>query len=165
MKRELDATATTSERAAPPRVARTATSGRAFWWACAIAAPWVAFATAALGFGIAPHDLVGDVASLVLWSVAEEIVFRGAMQPALLRWPALRIEASGITRANLLTSVVFAACHVWRHPLAVALGVFPVSLVLGRMREKSGRVWPPALFHLYCNLLLYAATLLVAARR
>jgi membrane protease YdiL (CAAX protease family) len=160
MKRPLDA-ATSSTAPAWRRVP----AGTGFWWTCALAAPLLALAVAAAGFGIAVHDPAADLAALALWSVAEEIVFRGALQPALLRWPALRIEASGITRANLLTSVVFAACHVWRHPLAVALGVIPVSLVLGRMREKSGRVWPPALFHLYFNLLLYAATLLVGAAR
>jgi membrane protease YdiL (CAAX protease family) len=165
MKRELDATAAAPETGARPRGAPAATSGRAFWWACAIAAPWVALATAALGFGIAPHDLATDIASLVLWSVAEEIVFRGIVQPALLRWRPLRQGKFLVTPANALTSLLFAALHAWRHPLAVALAIFPVSLVFGRAREKSGRVWPAALLHVYFNLLLYGATLLVAAVR
>ncbi|MDQ2927996.1 MAG: CPBP family glutamic-type intramembrane protease, partial [Pseudomonadota bacterium] len=131
----------------------------------AIVAPGVALGVAAAGFGIAARDPLADVASITLWSVAEELVFRGAVQPGLLRWPAMRSETFFVTRANALTSLLFAAFHVWRHPLAVALGVFPVSLVLGRAREKSGLVGPPALLHIYFNLLLYAATLLVAAAR
>ncbi len=151
----------TPEPGAQPPLPAAATSGRTFWWAVAGAAPCVALATAVLGFGIAPHNVARDVASLVLWSVAEEIVFRGVVQPALLRLRALRQEKFFITGANGLTSLLFAALHAWHHPIAVALAIFPVSLVLGRAREKSGRVWPAALLHIYFNLLLYGATLLV----
>ncbi len=165
MKHALDTIVATPEPGARSLAAPAAASGRAFWWRVAIAAPCIALATAALGFGIAPHDLVRDIASLVLWSVAEEIVFRGVVQPALLRRRAMRKERFFITGANALTSLLFAALHAWRHPLAVALAIFPVSLVLGRAREKSGRVWPAALLHTYFNLLLYGATLLVAALR
>ena len=163
MKRELDTIAVTPEPRSQSLAAPVAASGRAFWWWVAIAAPCVALATAALGFGIAPHEFVGDIASLVLWSIAEEIVFRGVVLPALLRRAALRKKRFSVTGANALTSLLFAALHAWRHPLAVALAIFPVSLVLGRAREKSGRVWPAALLHVYFNLLLYGATLLVAA--
>jgi membrane protease YdiL (CAAX protease family) len=153
------------EPGAPPPVAAAAASGRAFWWSVALAAPCVALATAALGFGIAPHDLLQDAASLVLWSVAEEIVFRGIVQSALLRWRPLREERFFVSGANALTSLLFAGLHAWRHPIAVALAIFPVSLVLGRAREKSGRVSPAALLHIYFNLLLYGATLLVSVAR
>ena len=145
--------------------APTPSSGRGFWWACAIGAPCVALATAALGFGIAPHDLASDIASLALWSVTEEIVFRAGVQPALLRFASMRVSTLSITRANALTSLLFAALHAWRHPVVVALAIFPVSLVLGRAREKSGRAAPAALLHVYFNLLLYGATLLIAALR
>ena len=151
-----------------PGALRPAAAARRFWWACAIAAPPIALAVAAAGYPMAMRDPLRDLTALALWSVAEEIVFRGALQPALarafdrvlprrLRWT--------LSPANLVTSLLFAAFHLWRHPLAVAIGVFPVSLVYGEARELSGRWWPAALLHAYFNVALYAATWLVAAAR
>ena len=139
---------------------------RAFWWACALAAPPIAFAAASMGGGMSTHEPVRDVAVLCLASVAEEIVFRGAVQPGLAHW----FERIGrrdaalpwLTASNVATSAVFAAAHLWRHPPLAALAVLPVSLVYGIARERSGRVWPAALLHTYFNLLLYGASMLVA---
>jgi len=61
--------------------------------------------------------------------------------------------------------LLFAAFHLWRHPLAVAIGVFPVSLVYGKARELSGQWWPAAGLHFAFNLLLCAASWLLAAER
>jgi membrane protease YdiL (CAAX protease family) len=142
---------------------------RAFWRICALAAPPIAFAVASAGFISRPHEPLRDVALIALWSVAEEIVFRGALQPALARAFASRFGPEGqarwLTPANLATSVLFAALHLWRHPALVALGVFPVSLVYGKARELSGRWWPAAALHLYFNLLLYAASWLVGGTK
>ena len=143
-------------------------SPAAFWWACAIAAPPIAFAVAAAGFAMATPEPLRDVALIALVSIAEEIVFRGALQPALARFFDRRLprwQAGPLTPANVATSVAFAAMHLWRHPLAVAAGVFPVSLVYGRARELSGRWWPAALLHLAFNLLLYGWSWLLANGR
>ena len=82
-------------------------SPAAFWWACAIAAPPIAFAVAAAGFAMATTDPLRDIAVIGLVSVAEEIVFRGALQPALDRAFAGRLpsrwQASFLTPANLAT--------------------------------------------------------------
>ena len=141
-----------------------------FWWACLLAAPPLAAGAAAAGYPMPRHEPWQDIALIALWSVAEEIVFRGALQPALgrafaRRFPQTRLERAGLTVANLATSVLFAALHLWRHPAAVALGVFPVSLIYGKARELSGRWWPAAVLHLYFNLLLYAASWLLAGGR
>lgn len=139
----------------------TATA-RAFWWVSALAAPPIAFGVAAAGYTMAVGDPWRDLAAIALWSVAEEIVFRGALQPALARGFGRVLEPAGrsrpLTPANLTTSLLFAAFHLWHHPLAVAVGVFPVSLVYGKAQELSGRWWPAALLHLWFNLLLYAAS-------
>jgi len=144
-------------------------SPAAFWWACAIAAPPIAFAVAVAGFAMETSDPLRDVALIAFASIVEEIVFRGALQPALDRAFAGRLpgrwQAGFLTPANLVTSTVFAAFHLWRHPLVVAVGVFPVSLVYGRARELSGRWWPAALLHLAFNLLLYAASWWLARGR
>src|SRR5688572_15075750 len=92
-------------------------SPSAFWWACAIAAPPIAFAVAAAGFSMETTDPLRDVAVIALASIAEEIVFRGALQPALHRAFAGRLpsrwQAGFLTPANLATSAVFAAFHLW----------------------------------------------------
>ena len=150
----------------PPATPRpVALADRAFWWATIAIAPPLALAVAAAGYGIVSREPVADLGTIALWSVAEEIVFRGGVLPALRRVRLLRSGRFGISAANVLSSVLFAAFHAWRHPLAVAAGVFPVSLALGHAREASGRVWPAAALHVYFNALLYAATPLVAAWR
>ena len=142
---------------------RDAPATRVFWWSCALAAPPVALAAASLGFGIAASSLPRDLAVLGLASVAEEIVFRGALQPGLARLFGERDALlPWLTASNAATSVVFAAAHLWMHPPLAALAVFPVSLVYGVARERSGRVWPAALLHVCFNALLYAASRLVA---
>jgi membrane protease YdiL (CAAX protease family) len=139
---------------------------RALWWSCALAAPPVAFAAAAAGLGIAVDDPLHDVVVLSLASVAEEIVFRGALQPGLARAFARHDAiAPWLSASNVATSIVFAAAHLWRHPPLAALAVLPVSLLYGLARERSGRLWPAALLHVYFNLLLYAASALPGAWR
>ena len=133
-------------------------------WFCvatAFAALPVAYGVAAAGYGVATHNPLRDLAAIALWSVAEEIVFRGALQPAIARVIPLGAVA-WVSPANALTSLVFAALHLWRHPPLVAVFIFPVSLVYGRARELSGRVWPAALLHLTFNGFLYAASWLRA---
>jgi membrane protease YdiL (CAAX protease family) len=140
---------------------RPVVSAVVFCTAAAVVAIPVAWVVAAAGFGMAIGEPKRDLISLALWSVGEEIVFRGALQPTLAR----RIDGGatlGITHANAVTSVVFAALHVWRHPLLVAILVFPVSLVYGKARELSGRVWPAALLHVTFNACLYASSWLHA---
>ncbi|MEO7055210.1 MAG: JDVT-CTERM system glutamic-type intramembrane protease [Caldimonas sp.] len=128
--------------------------------AAAVAVP-IALVAAAAGFGMSTRDPIRDLAVIALWSVTEEIIFRGGLQP----WLARTLKRGGsrwITPANSLTSLLFAALHLWRHPVSVAVLVFPVSLVYGRARELSGRVWPAALLHLWFNGLLYGASWLHA---
>jgi uncharacterized protein len=163
MNRDLDETpASTRTGPLPP-----AAGARWFWWGCALAAPPVALAVAAAGYPMATPDPLRDLPMLALGAVLEEIVFRGLLQPALARAFERRQGPPGLalTLANLVTSVLFAALHLWRHPLAVALGVFPVSLIYGRARELSGHWWPAALLHLGFNVALYAASWLLAASR
>ena len=152
----------------PGALLRTLASAPVFWWACALSAPPIALAAAAAGLGMATPDPPRDIAAIALWSIAEEIVFRGALQPALARAFARHFPAAPaaiLTPANLVTSIVFAAFHLWRHSMAAALAVFPVSIVFGRARELSGRVWPAAVLHVVFNLLLYAASALLASVR
>ena len=144
----------------PVRMSLVARAGhrRAFEWACLLLAPPVAWTVALAGFPMPVHAPARDLAAVVAWSVAEEIVFRGALQPLLGRAFGAWGRAGPITPANVATSVVFAALHAWRHGPVVALGVFPVSLVYGVARDRSGGVLLPAALHVWFNALLYAAS-------
>jgi len=159
--------------AEPPARTRTgptapAPGARRFWWACALGAAPIAFAVAAAGYPMATMNPPRDLALLTLWSVLEEVVFRGVLQPALARAferRQMRTGSSALTLANVVTSALFAAFHLWRHPLAVALGVFTLSLIYGKARELSGHWWPAAALHAGFNVALYAASWLLAAGR
>lgn len=132
-----------------------------FWWGCALIAAPLAWAAAASGYGIARIEPLHDLLWLALWAVAEEVVFRGGVQRLLLR--KLPARAFGVSAANTITSLLFAAAHLWAHPPLAALGVLPVSLVLGAAYERSAeRLLAPIALHLYFNALLYAATLILA---
>lgn len=133
---------------------------RTFLWACALATPPLAGLAAHLGFGVSLGVPWRMLALLVLAPVAEEIVFRGGLQRLLRHWPAGRTSWQSISAANVLTSTVFALAHLWNHPPLAALGVLPVSLLLGWAYERSGqRLAPPIVLHLYFNLALFAASL------
>lgn len=121
----------------------------------------VAWAAAHTGLGVAVREPLRDLALLLLWSAAEEVVFRGGLQPLLQRQAALGDPARrrfGLSPANLITSIVFAAAHLWAHPPLAALAVFPVSLLLGASLERSGRLAVPVLLHAWFNACLYAAS-------
>jgi membrane protease YdiL (CAAX protease family) len=133
---------------------------RAFRWACGLATPPLAALAAQLGYGVALDAPWRVLGLLVLASIAEEIVFRGGVQRLLRRWPAGRTSWYAVSAANALTSVVFALAHLWNHPPLAALGVLPVSLLLGWAYERSGqRLALPIVLHLYFNAALWAASL------
>ena len=130
--------------------------GSAFWLSSVLVAPPVAWLVASR-YGLVHGDPLRDLAVLALWSIVEEAVFRGGVQATLLK--KISAEVAGVTAANAITSLLFASAHLWAHPPLVALGVLPVSLVLGAAYERSGeRLGPPIALHLYFNALLYAAT-------
>ena len=133
----------------------------AFWAICLLGAWPIGWAAARLGLGVAVIEPVRDIAVLLLVSAAEEIVFRGGLQRALLHWRRLQRHgfAAVISAANAVTSILFAAAHLWNHRPLVALGVLPVSLLLGWVYERSReRLVPPVALHAYFNFALYGCT-------
>lgn len=78
--------------------------------------------------------------------LAEELVFRGAVQRAL--------QPLGPRWAVGLQAVLFAAQHGGPAAAAYALAL---GLVLGAMRQRLGRVLPGWLLHTGNNLLVFAA--------
>ncbi|HEY7674258.1 MAG TPA: JDVT-CTERM system glutamic-type intramembrane protease [Burkholderiales bacterium] len=115
---------------------------------------WLALAVSQNG---APR-VSGGASTLILvvlvFPVFEEIVFRGAVQDFLGRRLGGRSGAV-LSRANLATSILFAAAHVfWRgNPLAGA--VFFPSLVFGHFRERHATLASPILLHVFYNAGLF----------
>jgi len=112
------------------------------WWV----PPW---ADVVLGEGL-------SAAVLFVTSVAilEEVIFRGAIQSWLLARPSLQTKLSGLSRANWLTSVLFAMAHLWQHPLLLVPGYLAVSLLLGYFRERYCGITVPLILHIHYNLTL-----------
>lgn len=92
----------------------------------------------------------------------EEAIFRGGIQTWLLRKRLFKIDTLGLSRANWLTSSLFAAAHIWQHPLALVPGYFAVSLVLGYFRERYNGIRVPVALHAYYNLMLLILPKLLA---
>ncbi len=81
----------------------------------------------------------GEVTVLALASgLAEELFFRGAMQPAFGLW---------------LTSLIFGLAHVGPRRVFVAWAAwaFLVGLVLGTIFELTGVLWGPVFAHVWIN--------------
>jgi len=129
-----------------PQFAAAAAAGPLVWFVFAAALgvrpdpAWAFFADPARFLGLA-----------VAWPLLEEGVFRGVIQPALLRTRGGAREAWGVTTANAATSVLFAAAHLAAHAPAWALVAIVPSLVFGYFRDRYGSVVPGAALHVFYN--------------
>ena len=100
--------------------------------------------------GIALTVFLGSV---ILYPVIEELAFRGFMQSWLLERPVWKtFVVPGISRANILTSFMFAALHLFNQPLLWAALIFAPSLVFGYLRERFDAVTPCIVVHVWYNL-------------
>lgn len=93
-----------------------------------------------------PHSLDFFIAAVVLAPLAEELLFRGLLFRVL--------SPLGANRCICLTALVFAFMHgsLYQIPYAFLAGLF-----LGYLREKSGALLYPVLFHVTSNLLSFFA--------
>jgi membrane protease YdiL (CAAX protease family) len=133
--------------------------------------------------------LFAVVAAVVVGPLVEEFLFRGVLLPALAQiFDGLRETNSPGTRpgptegihdplnagpgtsqgppralagvqANLLTSVLFAGLHAGQWPAPVPL--FVLSMVLGHLTLRTGRIWPACIMHACFNLFSLCALQLV----
>ena len=119
-----------------------------------VAAGPLAWALLALVLPADPTSLPGP--GTLAWGVLaapvlEELAFRGALQGALLERPALRRRRLGVSGANALASLAFAAAHLAsQHPLTAASTFLP-SLAFGACRDRYGSVVPGTLLHGFYN--------------
>lgn len=92
---------------------------------------------------------------VLLYPVIEEWLFRGLLQGGLLRLRWARPALLGVTRANVLTSLLFAAAHILAQSSGwAALVLFP-SLLFGWFRDRYDSVLPGTLLHIAYNLAFF----------
>lgn len=103
---------------------------------------------------ILEEGLPGATMLCVSFAVLEEVLFRGGIQGWLLTRARFRKNVLRLSRANWLTSLIFAAAHVWQHPLALVPGYLAVSLMLGYFRERYNGILVPVVLHAWYNLAL-----------
>lgn len=87
-----------------------------------------------------------------LYPLLEEWLFRGLLQPQLLTCRPFRIQYLGLSYANLLTSLLFAAAHLFTQPPLWAAAVIIPSLVFGAFRDRYQSVVPAIILHSFYNL-------------
>ncbi|NLD05742.1 MAG: CPBP family intramembrane metalloprotease [Synergistaceae bacterium] len=78
-------------------------------------------------------------------AVAEEIFFRGWMQPTLRRRYSAVVS---IVAVNL----VFAPLHLIAAPYLISLLTFFPGLIMGWLRERYGNILPSIIFHFLGNV-------------
>ncbi len=87
-----------------------------------------------------------------VYPLLEEWLFRGLLQPQLLRYRALRQGVFGFSGANLLTSILFSAAHLFAQPPLWAAATMPPSLIFGAFRDRYESVVPAIILHAFYNL-------------
>lgn len=86
---------------------------------------------------------------VILYPSLEEYVFRGMLQTYLLQKFSYR--KSGLSVANLLTSLAFSLAHLIFRSYMSALLVFWPSLVFGYFRERYHSIIPAVILHSFYN--------------
>jgi len=100
---------------------------------------------------VGPPTFIFWLKLTVLMPVLEEIVFRGGIQAALISKPLFARRWGGVSLANLITSLLFAALHLVSQPPLWAALVFIPSLVFGWARDRYNAVLPCVLLHSVYN--------------
>lgn len=102
-----------------------------------------------------PLEMIGF--QLLLVALPEEFYFRGYFQSAMNRMFERRWNVLGakLGWGWILTALVFAFAHSavtfrWWH-----FAIFFPALLFGYLRERTGTVTAPILFHAACNLIMY----------
>lgn len=89
---------------------------------------------------------------VLLYPVLEEWLFRGQLQPLLMKSVYGRRAWYGVTLANIATSVAFTAFHFLAHSPVWALSVLFPSLLFGGFRDRYQSILPAIVLHCGYNL-------------
>jgi len=88
---------------------------------------------------------------VMVYPVLEEAAFRGCLQGLLSAKNWGRVAWHGFSRANLVTSFIFVACHFFYHPPVWAAAVFGPSLLFGYFRDRYSAIAPSIVLHIFYN--------------
>lgn len=92
---------------------------------------------------------------VLMVALPEEFFYRGYLQTRLeALWPSSYVRGLPISYANLVVSILFAFTHFLIGHQVYRLGVFFPSLLFGMMRQKTGSLLAPVLFHATANILM-----------
>ena len=106
------------------------------------------------------HAPLRFILPVVIYPLLEEIIFRGGVQPFLLKYSLGQFSRNGVTLANLTTSIIFAFTHFLVHGTILAAATFFPSLAFGYFRDRYGSLTLPIVLHSFYNcgyVLLFAA--------
>jgi len=87
---------------------------------------------------------------VLIYPVAEELVFRGLIQELLQEYLGAG-RLGPLSVANLLTSCLFTGLHFLYHPPLWAALVFFPSLVFGFFKERTATLTAPIILHVFYN--------------
>lgn len=85
------------------------------------------------------------------YPLLEEWLFRGLLQPQLLRYRLAQTQFIGLSTANLLVTFFFVGAHFFVQPPVWALLVIFPSLIFGWFRDKYQSVVPAIVLHSFYN--------------
>ena len=87
---------------------------------------------------------------ILLYPIVEELAFRGLIQGYLReKFPSTIIKLS---LANVLTSIIFTALHLFYNPVFLTVSVLIPSLIFGYFKDRTGSVLPAISLHIFYNL-------------
>ena len=89
------------------------------------------------------------LALVFVYPIAEEIIFRGLLQPTLAKY--FSQNWSALSAANLLTSLAFALMHFINHSPIWALATVIPSLAFGYSMERAKNLSAPITLHCTYN--------------
>lgn len=133
-------------------------SGPVYWqdarfWLALLAGPicWAVLWLAGMRANLHPPPTAVFLMVAIIYPLLEEIVFRGGVQGALLSRAVFARRWCGLTLANVLTSLLFAAAHLLNQPPVWAALILVPSLVFGWARDRYARITPSIILHMLYN--------------
>lgn len=90
----------------------------------------------------------------VIYPILEEVTFRGFFMGLVLKFREARYSISGISGANLLTTLCFTFFHWATQQSVTAWWVIIPSLLFGWARERYDSLIAPIILHICFNLVL-----------
>jgi membrane protease YdiL (CAAX protease family) len=86
------------------------------------------------------------IAVVIIAPIFEELLFRGFIYKGLERSPF------GIVGTIIITSILFTMIHSGQYELSILLILFPLAVIIGLSRYRSGGIYLPIYLHFVNNL-------------